>query len=75
MGTRRHYKRSDLFLVRVWEEASDDGTGKPEWHGKVQRVVDGEVHQFAGWADLTEALQSMLALSKRDKPPPLSNQE
>ena len=52
MGTRQHYKRADLFLVRLWSKESDDGSnaggdsGQVEWQGKVQRVVDGEAHQF-----------------------------
>lgn len=60
MGVRHVYRRSDLFLVRLWSEEDADGSGKVEWHGKVQRVVDGESHQFREWQDLTDLLRAML---------------
>jgi hypothetical protein len=61
MGVRRRYSRSDLFLVRIWFEDSGDGSDHPERRGKVQRVVDGEAHQFADWPTLIELLVAMTA--------------
>ena len=66
MGNRTHkrLKQTDLFLVRVWLGEPTPGsissvTG--EWHGRVQRVVDGESHQFEDWKGLVEVLTEMLA--------------
>ncbi len=61
METRHRQRRSDLFLVRLWTEGGDDGSGKVEWHGKVQHVVDGEAHPFSGWQGLIELLLAMLS--------------
>ena len=73
MGAYRHQRRIDLFLVRVWREDVDDAEdadgesggrsdigGKTEWCGRVQRVVDGESHQFSGWQGLTDLLLAMI---------------
>ncbi len=32
-----------------------------EWGGKVQRVVDGEAHEFQNWVALVDTLRAMLA--------------
>ena len=70
MGTRQPYRRTDLFLVRLWFKDSDDGSnagidsGQIEWHGKVQRVVDGEAHQFSSLQGLVDVLLVMLADNK-----------
>ena len=68
MGVRRSYRRSDLFLVRLWTEEAGDSTGADgsgistlEWRGKVQRVTDGESRQFSDWQSLAEVLLAMLA--------------
>ena len=73
---RSHYrKQTDLFLVRVWTDerdaaADDDGdgdnasdreAGKAEWHGRVQRVVDGEVRRFDSLQALANLLLEMLS--------------
>jgi hypothetical protein len=72
----RNLKRTDLFLVRVWTEAKDDGAGygsddakgsdqreacTAEWQGKVQRVTDGEVRRFDTLQALTGLLLEMLS--------------
>jgi hypothetical protein len=68
--TPRHYKRTDLFLVRLWPEESEDGStagndsGQVEWHGKVQRVVDGESHPFRSLPGLVDVLLIMLGNNK-----------
>ena len=64
MGARDRYKRSGLFLVRMWTEEAEDGTGQVECRGKVQRVVDGESHQFNDGPDLLKLLVAMLAKRK-----------
>ena len=76
MGRHRSYRRSDLFLVRLWAEEADGATdaaaggsdsedpdhgGNLGWHGKVQRVVDGEAHQFSNWQDLCDLLAAMIS--------------
>jgi hypothetical protein len=77
MSPYRPIRRVDLFLVRVWREDIDDvqynadssgaigsdnsGGGKAEWRGNVQRVVDGESHQFSGWQGLTDLLLAMIS--------------
>ena len=60
MNTGRRPRHTDLFLLRVWTRPSGDGGDGTEWRGKVQRVVDGEAHQFDGWQALVETLLSML---------------
>jgi hypothetical protein len=55
----RHLKRTGLFLLRVWTEDAGDGSGKAEWHGKVQRVVNGESRYFHNWPELVELLAAM----------------
>lgn len=57
---RRPLRRTDLFLVRMWVEDALDSSDKAGWHGKVQRVVDGEAHQFDTWQELVNVLQTML---------------
>lgn len=44
-------------------------TEESEWGGKVQRVVDGETHQFQNWEALVDTLRAMLAATS---PPPAS---
>jgi predicted esterase YcpF (UPF0227 family) len=68
LGTRHYYRRSDLFLLRMWSEEAADGSGKVEWHGKVQRVTDGEAHQFREWQDLLDLLLAMLSNDRRTTP-------
>jgi hypothetical protein len=67
VGIGQDYKRGDLFLVRLWSTDNNDGgtadsdRDRVEWHGKVQRVVDGEAHLFTSLQDLTDRLLAMLA--------------
>lgn len=77
MRPYRPLRRVDLFLVRVWCEnpweveydsgqkqmaaSYDCGDGIVEWRGSVQRVVDGESHQFKGWQGLTDLLLEMVS--------------
>ena len=68
MRTPRRYKRANLFLLRMWPEEAADGSGQFEWHGKVQRVANGESQEFSSWQSLTESLRSMLPDSKDSAP-------
>ena len=75
MKSDRNLKRTELFLVRVW--LSSAGGGKPHpgasadrWKGRVQRVVDGEAHEFDDWQGLTDALAAMLPGNTPPHPPP-----
>ena len=63
---RRALRRTDLFLVRMWVEDALDSSEKAGWHGKVQRVVDGEAHQFDTWQELVNALQAMLPEAEQE---------
>ncbi len=69
MGGRPHYKRADLFLVRLWSKDKDGSnagrdSGPVAWQGKVQRIVDGEAHLFSSLQGLTDWLLVMLADNK-----------
>jgi hypothetical protein len=74
MSTYRHLRRTNLFLVRVWvEEAEGDeedageragGSAEAAWSGRVQRVVDGEAHEFSGLQGLVDSLLAMLSQSE-----------
>lgn len=61
MGTPR---RSDLFLVRLWTRDANKKCDKVECHGKVQRVVDGQSHQFDSWQGLVDLLVAMASSNK-----------
>jgi hypothetical protein len=62
-------RRANLFLVRVWASDSREAngsnnshiSGRAEWCGSVQRVVDGESYRFDGWRNLTEILDAMIS--------------
>ncbi|MEO8288466.1 MAG: hypothetical protein ABI670_18730 [Chloroflexota bacterium] len=53
-----------MFLVRVRTGKDRIGIGKVEWRGKVQRVVDGESHQFTSLQELMDLLQTMILNSE-----------
>jgi hypothetical protein len=69
-ASRFNYKRTNLFLLRVWceddnantnGEKGEEGEGPGlKWHGRLQRTVSGESHSFDGKDALIEALESML---------------
>lgn len=68
MGEYRRRGRSNLFLLRMWSEEDTDGSGQLEWHGRVQRVTDGEAHEFHEWQDLLSLLLTMLPNDRRAAP-------
>jgi hypothetical protein len=66
METGRRYKSSTLYLVRLWAKGVDaTGDGSVEWHGRVQRVMDGESHEFKSLQDLVDLLSVMVSNSER----------
>ena len=69
MGVDHQYRRSDLFLLRMWLDKTVDGTDQGEWHGKLQRVVDGEAYQFNNWSTLIELLEAMIGENPRPTVP------
>ncbi len=54
-----YYGASRLFLVRLWTQAGRDG--QPQWQGKLQHVVSGEVHPFHDWSTLIVLLERTLS--------------
>lgn len=68
--SNHRYRRTDLFLVRVWTQdegsaGDSDGNPKARCYGRVQRVVSGEARQFDNWQALLDALNAMLLPSSR----------
>ncbi len=51
--------RSQLFVVRVWEEQVADG--RTEWRGKVQHVNSGDIGYFRDWQTLAGRINAVLA--------------
>ena len=49
-----------LFTVRMWQEETSEGQGKPEWRGKVQALPQGEAYYFRDWPSLVAHMQAML---------------
>jgi hypothetical protein len=66
MSKHRRLRRSDLFLLRLWSEAREGEQREPTWHGKIQRVVDGETRQFSDWDALLAILAAMLSQGSSD---------
>jgi hypothetical protein len=62
---------SDLFLVRLW--GADASKDTSSWRGRVQMVVNGEVHYFQGIQELIDAMLGMLSpngqATSRQAPP------
>jgi hypothetical protein len=66
MGTGRRYKGSNLYLVRLWAKSgAATGNGSIEWHGRVQRVMDGESHEFKSLQDLVDLISLMISNNER----------
>jgi len=77
--TARHItKYTDLFLVRFWaqdQDTNDLPDGRGAWRGKVQRTVDGEVHEFGDWDALVTTLRAMLAATSPELVTDVSDQK
>lgn len=63
MSKHSHFKRSDLFLVRMWTESTNNGSRLA--YGKVQRAVSGETINFEDWEGLLDRLKAMVANDKQ----------
>ncbi len=68
MGNHRQNRRSELFLVRVWMVEVNTESAEVAWHGKVQRITDGEVHQWHSWQELMDWLLAMLSKQEGKEP-------
>jgi hypothetical protein len=62
MAAGRRLGKSDLFLVRLWIEETENGA--VAWCGKVQRPTTGEANLFHGWPGLIDLLLAMLSNNK-----------
>jgi len=51
--------------VRLWAGNTDSDSGKVEWGGKVQRVVDGESHQFSNLQELANLLEALASTNQK----------
>jgi hypothetical protein len=67
MNPSQHMDRehSQLFLVRLWAELGNSGSGgegrggKVVWCGKLQNVVSGQAEYFHDWPRLIDLLLEM----------------
>ena len=61
----QHIRPANLYLVRLWaqdREGEDSAIpGSANWQGRVQRVIDGESHQFDSLQGLVDLLLQMLS--------------
>lgn len=65
MRTHRHYKGSNLFLVRLWAKDMGEEITDIRWRGKVLRVLDGESHEFSSLQGLVDVLLAMVSDNER----------
>ncbi len=81
---RSKYKRTNLFLLRMWCDdpgpspgpdpdinGTEDERSGPKWHGRVQRTVSGEAHNFEGKEALIEVLETMLYKDRLEHSKPI----
>ena len=78
---RSKYKRTNLFLLRIWCDDADENKDEQEneqvdkgesstcrqWHGMVQRTVSGEAQSFGEKDDLIEVLEAMIYRDRKDR--------
>lgn len=77
---RAKYRRTNLFLLRVWcvdpDPPADGDTDTPVgplWQGRVQRTVSGEGQDFTGQATLLAVLARMLDADRPEDRRPTKN--
>jgi hypothetical protein len=75
LGAHHNYRRSDLFLLRLWAEVADDGSKMLKLHGKLQRVVNGESHRFCGWQGLLDLLMTMVSEESKQPADPAQEED
>lgn len=75
-GNPDNHEDTQLFLLRLWREEDPRAAGAaqaasrdafPRWHGRVQHVVHGEAHAFAGWEMLIEHLEAMMQRGRTEE--------
>ena len=57
---------SQLFTLRVWQEALGDG--RFETRGTLKHILSGETHHFCGWPALTQQIEMFLVDEKLKAP-------
>ncbi len=57
--TRKQQSRSNLFLIRMWTDAGDDG--RRTLRGRVLDVTSGKAESFHGWSELLDLLTNLVA--------------
>ena len=65
MSADRNLRGTELFLARVWLRVGSRGEvhrSADGWGGRVQRVVDGETHEFSDWQGMVDLIVKMLSL-------------
>ena len=72
MAAGRQLGKSDLFLVRLWTEETEEG--ETAWCGKVQQAVTGEARFFHELPELINVLLSMVPAARATAYNPLSGE-
>ena len=57
---------SQLFTLRVWQEALGDG--RFEIRGTLKHILSGETHHFRGWPALTQQIEMFFVDGKLKAP-------
>jgi hypothetical protein len=65
MITRRKTD-SQLFTLRVWQEAIGDG--RFEIRGTLKHILSGETHHFRGWPALAQQVEMFFVDEKHKAP-------
>jgi len=65
MITRRKID-SQLFTLRVWQEAVGDG--RFEIRGTLKHILSGETHHFRGWPALAQQVEMFFVDEKHKAP-------
>lgn len=71
-ATKELPHRTELFNVRLWQEAIDETT--VEVRGQVQHLLSGETHYFRDWATLVAQLETMWSQLAADDGRPAAQQ-
>ena len=58
MNDEGQHPQSQLFTIRVWQEAEADD--QIQWRGKLRHIPSGEIRYFRGWAALIPLMLDML---------------
>ena len=58
MNNEEIHLDSQLFTLRIWQEAETDG--QTQWRGKLRHIPSGEIRYFRGSAALIPLMLDML---------------